>query len=142
MLSLFAKRHSKAKIVTKVNKISFDEIVDNMELGSVIYPKYLTSEYIVRYVRAMQNSIGSNVETMYKMFGDRVEALEFQIREDSSVVNIPLQELNLKQNLLICSINHQGKIITPRGQDRMQVGDTVVVVTTNIGLRDVKDILG
>lgn len=142
MLSLFAKRHSKAKIVTKVNKISFDEIVDNMDLGSVIYPKYLTSEYIVRYVRAMQNSIGSNVETMYKMFGDRVEALEFQIREDSSVVNIPLQELNLKQNLLICSINHQGKIITPRGQDRMQVGDTVVVVTTNIGLRDVKDILG
>ena len=141
MLSLFAKRHSKAKIVTKVNKISFDEIVDNMDLGSVIYPKYLTSEYIVRYVRAMQNSIGSNVETMYKMFGDRVEALEFQIRADSPVVNIPLQEWKLNQNLLISSINHQGKMITPRGQDRMHVVDTVVVVTTNIGLRDVKDIL-
>lgn len=141
MLSLFAKRHSRAKLVTKVDKISFDEIVDNMELGSVIYPKYITSEYIIQYVRAMQNSIGSNVETMYKLIGDRVEALEFHIREDAPVVNIPLQDLNLKPNLLICSINHQGRIITPRGQDKMQVGDTVVVVTTNVGLKDVKDIL-
>lgn len=141
MLSLFAKRHSRAKIITKVNRISFDEIVDNMELGSVIYPKFITSEYIIQYVRAMQNSIGSNVETMYKLIGDRVEALEFSIREDSPVVGIPLQALNLKPNLLICSINHKGKVITPRGQDMMQVGDTVVVVTTNVGLKDVKDIL-
>ncbi|MBQ4563565.1 MAG: Trk system potassium transporter TrkA [Lachnospiraceae bacterium] len=141
MLSLFAKRFSKAKLITKVDKISFDEIVDNMDLGSVIYPKYITSEYIIQYVRAMQNSIGSNVETMYKLIGDRVEALEFHIREDAPVVNIPLQDLDLKPNLLICSINHQGHIITPRGQDKMQVGDTVVVVTTNLGLKDVKDIL-
>lgn len=141
MLSLFAKRHSRAKVITKVNRISFDEIVDNMELGSVIYPKFITSEYIIQYVRAMQNSIGSNVETMYKLIGDRVEALEFSIREDAPVVGIPLQTLDLKPNLLICSINHKGKVITPRGQDMMQVGDTVVVVTTNVGLKDVKDIL-
>lgn len=141
MLSLFAKRRSKAKVITKVNRISFDEIVDNMDLGSVIYPKFITSEYIIQYVRAMQNSIGSNVETMYKLMGDRVEALEFSIREDSPVVGIPLQNLDLKPDLLICSINHKGKVITPRGQDVMQVGDTVVVVTTNVGLKDVKDIL-
>lgn len=141
MLSLFAKRHSRAKVITKVNRISFDEIVDNMDLGSVIYPKFITSEYIIQYVRAMQNSIGSNVETMYKLIGDRVEALEFSIREDAPVVGIPLQALDLKPNLLICSINHKGKVITPRGQDMMQVGDTVVVVTTNVGLKDVKDIL-
>ena len=141
MLSLFAKRHSRAKVITKVNRISFDEIVDSMDLGSVIYPKFITSEYIIQYVRAMQNSIGSNVETMYKLIGDRVEALEFSIREDAPVVGIPLQALDLKSNLLICSINHKGKVITPRGQDMMQVGDTVVVVTTNVGLKDVKDIL-
>ena len=141
MLSLFAKRHSRAKVITKVNRISFDEIVDNMDLDSVIYPKFITSEYIIQYVRAMQNSIGSNVETMYKLIGDRVEALEFSIREDAPVVGIPLQALDLKPNLLICSINHKGKVITPRGQDMMQVGDTVVVVTTNVGLKDVKDIL-
>ncbi len=141
MLSLFAKRHSRAKIVTKVNRISLDEIVDNMDIGSVIYPKFITSEYIIQYVRAMQNSIGSNVETMYKLIGNRVEALEFSIRDDAPVVGIPLQSLNLKPNILICSINHRGRVVIPRGQDMMQVGDTVVVVTTNVGLSDVKDIL-
>ena len=112
-----------------------------MDLGSVIYPKKITTDYILQYVRAMQNSIGSNVETLYQLADGNVEALEFYIREDSPVVNIPLETLKLRENLLIGCINRKGKVITPRGQDMIQVGDTVIVVTTNQGLRDIKDIL-
>lgn len=92
-------------------------------------------------VRALQNSIGSNIETLYRMSNDRVEALEFIVKEDSPVIGIPLQELRLKPNMLICSINHKGNIITPGGQSRIAVGDTVVIVTTLTGLHDIKDIL-
>lgn len=75
------------------------------------------------------------------MSNDRVEALEFIVKEDSPVVGIPLQELRLKPNMLICSINHKGNIITPGGQSEIAVGDTVVIVTTITGLHDIKDIL-
>ena len=75
------------------------------------------------------------------MSNDRVEALEFIVKEDSPVVGIPLQELLLKPNMLICSINHKGNIITPGGQSEIAVGDTVVIVTTITGLHDIKDIL-
>lgn len=141
LLSLFARHVSKAKTVTKIHRIAYDEIIDGLELGSVLYPKYITAEYIIQYVRAMQNSIGSNVETLYRLIDNRVEALEFYVGAQSPVVGVPLKELKLKENLLICCINRKGQIITPGGQDTMEVGDTVVVVTTNTGFDDLGDIL-
>lgn len=141
LLSLYAQANSNAKLVTKVNKIAFTDIINNLDIGSVIYPKYLTADYILQYVRAMQNSIGSNVETLYQILDNRAEALEFAIREKSVVTDIPLSELTLKKNLLIGCINRHGKIRIPRGQDSIQVGDTVIIVTTQKGLHDIQDIL-
>ncbi len=141
MLSLFAKHASKAKTVTKIHRIAYDEIISGMDLGSVLYPKYITADYIIQYVRAMQNSIGSNVETLYRLIENRVEALEFVVGAQSPVIGISLKDLKLKENLLICCINRRGKIIIPGGADSMQKGDTVVVVTTNPGFRDLGDIL-
>lgn len=141
LLTLFAKKNTKAKLVTKVNRLSFDNIIDQLDLGSVIYPKYITTDYILRYIRAMQNSIGSNVETLYHILDNKAEALEFSIRENSPIVDIALKDLKLKSNLLIGCINRNGKIMIPRGNDSIQVGDTVVVVTTQQGLGDIRDIL-
>ena len=76
LLSLFAKEHApKIKSITKVNNTTFDEVINKLDLDSIIYPKYVTAEYIVRYVRAMKNTIGSNVETLYRLVNNRVEAL-------------------------------------------------------------------
>lgn len=140
-LSLFAKKTSKAKLITKVNRIAFDDIIDGLDIGSVIYPKYITADYILQYVRAMENSLSSNVETLYHILDNQAEALEFSVKEASSVTDIPLSQLNLKENLLIACINRNGSIQIPRGQDTIQVGDTVIIVTSVKGLRDLKDIL-
>ncbi len=140
-LSLYAKEQSNAKLVTKVNRFAFDSIIDKLDLGSVIYPKYITADYILQYVRAMQNSIGSNVETLYQILDNKAEALEFSIREHGPVVGVPLMDLSLKKNLLVVCINHNGRIIIPRGHDQIEVGDTVIIVTTQKGLQDVNDIL-
>lgn len=141
MLSLFAREHSKAKLVTKVNRMSFDNILDQFDLGSIIYPKYITADYILRYIRAMQNSIGSNVETLCHILDGKAEALEFFILENSPVVGIPLKDLQLKNNLLLGCIHRKGKVIIPRGSDSIAVGDTVIVVTTQKGLDNIQDIL-
>ncbi len=141
MLSLFAQSVSKAKTITKVHRIDYDEIIDKLDLGSVLYPKNITAEYILQYVRAMQNSIGSNVETLYRLIDGKAEALEFRVRERSELVGVPLKELELKENVLIACISRRGVIITPGGQDTIEVGDTVAVVTTNQGFHDLRDIL-
>lgn len=141
MLSLYAASQSKAKLVTKVNKISFENIINSLDLGSVIYPKLLTADIILQYVRAMQNSMGSNVETLYKIVADKAEALEFRVKADAPLLGIPLERLQLKSNLLVACINRKGHIIMPRGRDTLEAGDTVIIVTTHTGLNDLKDIL-
>ncbi|WP_349948183.1 Trk system potassium transporter TrkA [Lacrimispora sp. BS-2] len=141
MLSLYAASQSKAKLITKVNRIAFENVIDSMNLGSVIYPKLITAETILQYVRAMQNSMGSNVETLYKIVADRAEALEFRVANEPSIVGIPLETLELKNNLLVAFINRNGRFISPRGKDTLEEGDRVIVVTTVTGLNDLKDIL-
>ena len=140
-LSLYARTKTKAKRVAKVNRQEFDEILDGMDLDSVIYPKYITADYILSYVRAMQNSIGSNVEKLYHILDGKAEALEFIIRDSCAAVGIPLSELNLKPNLLVGCMYRNGKARIPRGHDCLQVGDTVVIVTSQRGLTDLDDIL-
>ena len=141
LLALFAQKHSSAKVVAKVNRLTFHDVIDSLDIDSIIYPKYLTADYILRYVRAMQNTIGSNVETLYHILDDRAEALEFSVRTPSEITDIPLADLKLKDNLLICYINRGGRIFLPGGTDQIQVGDTVIVVTTVPGLQDIRDIL-
>ena len=141
LLGMFVERMSHAKVVTKVNRVAFDDITDELELGSLIHPKYITTDRILQYTRATQNSIGSNVETLYHILDSKAEALEFVIRENSSVVGVELKDLRLKNNLLVGCINRGGKVLIPRGDDCLMVGDTVVVVTSQKCLRDIEDIL-
>ena len=142
MLALYAKSMSKAKKITKVNRNTFDTIIGSLNIGSLIYPKHITSETILQYVRAMQNSIGSNVETLYRLVDGNAEALEFMIKGKSEVTDIPLQELQLKPHILVCAINRKGKIIIPKGQDCIQEGDSVVIITTDCGAyKDIRDIM-
>lgn len=142
MLSLYASSQSKAKLITKVNKIAFENVINSLNIGSLIQPKMLTAEIILQYVRAMQNSMGSsNIETLYKIAADKAEALEFRVKEGSPILGIPLEKLKLIDNLLVACINRGGTIITPRGKDTVEAGDTVIVVTTHTGLNDLTDIL-
>lgn len=141
LLTLHARQVSNAKVITKINRITFHDVINNLDLGSVVYPRYITSEAIIAYVRAKKNSMGSNIETLYHMFDHRVEAIEFRVYEESKVTNIPLMNLSFKKDLLISFINRNGSIIIPSGQDSIQVGDTVMIVTTHTGFNDILDIL-
>ena len=142
MLSLFAKQISKSvKSVTKINKISFTDVINRLDLDSVIYPKKITAEAIISYARAKQASIGSNVEVMYHLFNERAEAIEFKVMEPSNATGKMLKDMTLKPNTLLSFINRSGKIIIPTGTDSIEVGDTVMVVTLNKGFTALTDIL-
>lgn len=141
MLTLYASKVSNAKAVTKINRINFTNVIVGLDLGSVVYPRFLTSEAIIAYVRAMKNSMNSGIETLSHLFNQRVEAIEFKIKEAPAVTNIPLIDLKLKNNLLICVINRNGRVFIPSGQDCFMDGDSVVLVTTHRGFNDINDIL-
>lgn len=141
LLTLHAKKVSNAKVVTKINRITFTEVIDNLDLGSVIYPKYITSEAIIAYVRARKASKCSNVETLYHMFNHRVEAIEFKAQEESAVTNIAFKDMHLKKDLLVACIARKGSVIIPSGDDCILPGDTVMIVTRHTGFNELTDIM-
>ncbi len=141
LLSLFAKSAGAAKVITKINRIDFDDVIKHLDLDSTVYPKNITAEIILRYVRAMKNSMGSNMETLYHVIKGQIEAAEFTVRAGSPVVGVPLMKLTFKPNVLIAAIIRNDKVIIPRGADVILEGDGVVVVSRVMALNDIADIL-
>ncbi len=141
LLTLHAREVSDAKVITKINRITLDNVISNLELGSVIYPKYVTADAILRYVRAKTASMNSNIESLYHLFDNRAEAIEFHVGASSRIIGKPLANLPLKQNILVACIHRGDDILIPGGHDMIEADDSVIVVTTNSGYTDIEDIL-
>ena len=138
---MFAQNNGKGKLVTRINRFDYDDIIKRLDLDTIIYPKNITSDLIVRYIRAMKNTIGSNVETLYNVIKGKVEASEFIVKDGSPITEAPLCELKFKEHVLVAAILRKKKVIIPRGNDRIAVGDRVVIVSEAMALHDISDIL-
>ena len=141
LLSLYVKGASNAKVITKINRINFVSVISSLNLDTIINPNIIMSDRVIRYVRSLKNSENSNVERLYKLEDGKAEALEFRIKESSEITDIPLMDLKIRPNTLICSIYRNGKIIIPSGQDTLQVNDFVVVVLAGYRVSDIREIL-
>lgn len=142
IMSMFAKGQKVPKIILKVNEDRRGRMIEDFGLDSVVSAKTVTADAILSYVRARRNSQGStNVETMYQLVDDKVEALEFIVKAKTRYTDIPLKELSLKPNNLIACIARGREIIIPNGNDSIQVGDNVIVVTMKKQIQDIEDIL-
>ncbi len=140
LLSLLAKNNGVDKVVTKVNRMSLMQLSDTLSLDSIISPKTITVNQILQYVRAKQNSLGNSVTTLYRLVNDRLEAIEFVVRDKKDYVGVPLKKLKLRSGILIASIIRGNELIIPKGDDSLEVNDSVVVVTTTKGMHDLSNI--
>jgi len=140
ILSMYAMKKEVPKVITKVNKLSFTKLLDNDMADGVISPKYLTANQIVSYVRGLENTVGCNVQSLHRIIGNQVEVLEFAIQVMEDFIDVPLKVLRIKENILIACIIRNNKTIIPGGDDTIQVGDNVIVVTSIPFLQDFSDI--
>ena len=141
ILSLFSRGLVRYKIVTKVDHLDDASVIDRLDLDSIVSPKLLMTEAILKYIRATGNSEGSNVERLYRMVDGSVEAIEFLIHEGAPVIGERISKLPLKPSVLVAGIVREGRLILPTGMDEIKAGDSVIIMTTQTGFRDIKDIL-
>ena len=141
LISFYAAAQNVPKVISKVNRDEFMYLAEKIGLDCTISPKNIISDILVRYARALENSLGSNVETLYQIMDSKAEALEFNIVAESAVTEIPLKDMNLKPNTLIAGIMRGRKIIIPSGNDMILPEDKVVIITSGYKLNDISDIL-
>ncbi len=141
LISIFASSQNVPKVITKVNKTELAIMADKLGLECIISPKKIISDVLTRYARALKNSLGSTVETLYKIMDDKAEALEFKVQEDFKGLNTPLMKLAIKPHILIAGIIRGRKVILPTGSDVIMPGDNVIVLAAGKQLNDLSDIL-
>lgn len=141
LLSAFAESQNVPKVITKVNREELIPLSEHWGLDCIISPKKLIADKLVQYARALENSVGSSVETVYKLMDDMIEVSEFRVKSDFPKLNIPFKELKTKENALIAGIVRDRKIIIPSGDDYLVAGDKVVI-TSNRRINKLSDILG
>ena len=141
LLSLFASSQNVSKVVAKINRDEFAALAEQIGIDSIVSPRHIIADVLVRYARALENSMGSKMETLYKIMDGKAEALEFRVQPDSEVIGITLKEMELKKNILIAGIIRARKPFIPTGDDAIQEGDMVVVLAAGHRINDISDIL-
>ncbi|MDD6799677.1 MAG: Trk system potassium transporter TrkA [Firmicutes bacterium] len=141
LISYFAMSQNVPKVITKVNRDELMPLAEKLGLDCIISPKKIIVDVIVKYARALRSSLGSNVETLYKLMDGKAEALEFKVSSDWPMLRKPLRELSFKRNILITGIIRDRKTIIPAGDDVILPGDHVIVLAADQILSDMSDIL-
>lgn len=141
MLSLFAHKRFGLKTITKVNKLSYDMIAKDLNIGQIVNPKLLTAEEVLSFAKSIENANGSNVQSISNIVEGKAYAMEFTAKEGSKVIGVPLSELSIKDNVRLCCISRGKDFIIPSGKDEIRDGDSVIVVTKDKKMNDLADIL-
>ncbi len=142
LISIYALENKVHKVIAKINKEELLGLAERLGVDSIVSPKNITSDILVRYARALENSEGYNVETLYKIMDGKAEALEFNVKNSSKITDVPLKDLPTKRDTLIAGIVRGRKTIIPGGDDTIQPGDKVIVIAKEQRLRDLGQIVG
>lgn len=143
LISFFAQSQNVSRVVAKVNRKELASMAEKLGLDSIVSPKKAAANVVTSYARALQNSLGSNVETMYKLMDGQVEALEFKVQSDFKGQHIPLKEIKLKKDVLIAGIIRKRKAFVPTGDDEIVAGDKIIIIAKSgqQKMNDLADIL-
>jgi len=141
MSALLARQNGVPKIIVKINRINYVDIIQKLGIESVISPRLIISRHILRYVRGLKNAVGNKIESIYRIAGGKAEIVEFSSNEEAGFLNIPLKELKIANDVLFTTIVRKGEIIIPRGNDFIQKDDRVIVITNNKNISDLNEIV-
>ena len=141
MTGLYARTHGVPKVVVKTNRYAYKDVISNLGLENLVSPRIITCNALLRYVRARVNAHGTQVEKLYRLVDGKAEALEFIAKKGDPYIGIPLKHLSVRKGALVAIILHKAKVIVPFGDDVIEAGDHVVIISTASGISDLNEVI-
>lgn len=141
IFSLFANSLNIPKVITKINHLTFGEIIESVGIESIMTPHVVASNQVLRYIRARENSKGGSMESLIRLMDSKLEIMEFIIDSDFKAVNKKIKDIKFKDNVIVVCINRKRNIIFPTGEDMINVGDNIIIATTKFSIKGLNDIL-
>jgi trk system potassium uptake protein TrkA len=139
--ALLAKQHGIGKVVAKINRLNHSNIIKSLGIDSIVSPQLTTVNYILRYVRGLQNAMGNPINALYRIVGNQAEVIELTAVKSEKYTDIPLRKLNVRKGILIAAIVRKNDIIIPHGNDVIKPGDNVILITKDKTIMDLENII-
>lgn len=139
--ALLAKQCGVIKVIAKITKINNPTVFTVLGVDSIVNPKLITTNYILRYVRGLNSALGNPAETVYRIINGKAEVLEFTANKTSKLLNVPLKKLKLVDGVIIGAIARKNEIIIPHGDDCIRLGDSVIVIAVDKRIFDLGEVV-
>ena len=141
LIALYASKLGVPKVIAKINRTNYDEIINGFGIDTIINPKNITAVQIIGFVRALNNSLGyANIESLYHIVDGKAEVIEFLANSSTLNLGIPFKDIYFKKNFIVAAIERHGQVIIPSGSDYILEGDSVVIVSNNSKVTDLNDV--
>ena len=141
MSALLAKQANVPKVITKISKNNYLNLIKNLGIDSIINPSLITTNLILKFVRGLKNALGNQIESLYRIINNQAEAVEFTIKEKADFLDVPLKNLKIHRDILVAVIVRKNEIIIPHGNDSIHLGDSVIFIAKNKQISDLSDII-
>ena len=139
--SMFLDSIGVQKNITKVNRTSLLEIINTPDFSSIITPKTIAVDTIMHFIHGRANAQYSDLQAIHHLANGQVETIQLLIKEENKMTGKPLSNLKFKKDILIAAIIRNGKTIFPTGEDTLEVGDKLVVITLLSNITKIYDLL-
>lgn len=140
LMSFYARSQNVPKLVTKVNVDEYASLAEQLGLNCIMTPRKIVADSIVKYARALESSLDSQIETLYSLMNGKAEAAEFKVLGDFKYLNQPIKQLKIKKDYIVAGIIRKRKPIIPSGDDVFMPDDHVIVIAAGQNLRSLSDI--
>ena len=141
VLSMYLKKQfPDLKVITKINKTDFEDMLTGINIGYTINPKLIAADRVIAYVRAMEETMENEVQSLCHVLDNKVEVMEFRVVEGMPHLNEKLQDIKFRKDVILASITRRGESFIPGGSDMLESGDTVLVVTTKKGIGQFREL--
>lgn len=141
MSSLLANQAGVPRVVAKVNRLNYLSVIKKAGIDSVINPSLITSNLILRYVRGLKNALGNPIEALYRIIGNKAEAIEISVQEKNPYLDIPLKKLKFADGVLVAVLVRKNDIIIPHGDDVIKMGDSVILISKDRNIFTLSDMI-
>ena len=121
---LLAKRLGAGRAIVLVDDPELVDLVGQLDIDAIISPRLLVIGL------ALQHILGGRVLAAAQLLEDRVEVVEAEVEEDSELTSGTLSEVKLPRGVLVAALCRGDTLLVPRGSDRAEPGDRVLLITT------------
>lgn len=122
LLALMAKKHNIEDVIAKMSRESYASLISTMGVDMALNPLDISASNILRFIQGSARIISSH------LIQGQAEIMEIIATNHMMIMDTPLKDLDLPDDVIIVAIHRGTKVIIPDGNTKILEDDKVIIL--------------